>query len=181
MILGHFLFPQGPCYLEVGKTLSFSYIQQLAFLFPPVSAIGIFWGTCFFKFFAGLNNLHELVQKPAVYPCQIVDLVYGVAGLHGFAYHKDAHVGRFMQRFVNILDHQLAVFHKTVHTLAYHAQSLLNGFFKSAPYGHHFAHRFHTAANFPGNAPEFAKVPARDLADHIIQGRFKISRSSSCY
>jgi len=117
------------------------------------------------------------LKEPPVDPGQSVDLFHRVAGLHGIANHKDPHVGRLVQRFVDILYNQFPVLNETVHSLAYHAQSLLYGFFKSASDRHHFPDRFHAAANLPGNTPELAKVPAWDLADHIIQCRFKKSRS----
>ena len=108
-------------------------------------------------------------------------LVYGVTGAHGFADDEDAFVGRFVQSFVDVVDDQFFIFDEPVHTLAYHAEAFLYGFFESAAYGHHFSHRFHAAAQFAGYAVEFTQVPAGNFAHYIVECRFEEGRSRLRY
>ena len=53
------------------------------------------------------------------------------------------------------------------------AQSFLQRLLKSAPDGHHFAHRFHLGGQSRICGGKFFKGKAWDLGDHIIEGRLE--------
>lgn len=97
-----------------------------------------------------------------------VDLLYSVPCLKGLADDKNPHIRRFPQRFVYIGNHQVPVFHKSVHPLPNHTQAFLQGFFKRLPYGHHLSHRFHAAADGFIYTLELAQIPPRNFTNYII-------------
>src|SRR5258708_2766054 len=55
------------------------------------------------------------------------------------------------------------------------ADGFSDGLFEGTADRHHFAHRFHLGAEDWFGAGEFLKLPARDLGDHVVNGRFKAS------
>ena len=52
-------------------------------------------------------------------------------------------------------------------------QGFLQRLLKSAPDGHHFAHRFHLGGQSWICGGKFFKGKARDLGDHIVEGRLE--------
>ena len=72
---------------------------------------------------------------------------------------------------------QFLVLHESVHALADHAESFLDGLFERASDCHHLTHRLHAGAQLTVYAMELAQVPARNLAHHIVECRLKESRS----
>ena len=77
---------------------------------------------------------------------------------------------------VDVVDCELAVACKSVHSLTDHAESLLDRFLEGAAYGHNFADRFHRRADLAAHAVELAEIPARNFADDIVEGRLEESR-----
>ena len=97
-------------------------------------------------------------------------LVNGVTFVHGFRDDKHAFVSRLAEGSVNVGYLQLLVFHKSMHALANHTQSLLDSLFKVASYRHYLAHGLHRRAQFFVNAAELREIPAWNLANHIVEG-----------
>ena len=102
-----------------------------------------------------------------------MDLINGITGTECFGDDKDTTVCRFVQSLFDVWNDQLFVFHKPVHSLSDHAQSLLQSLFEGTANGHDLSDRLHAGAQFTGYSVEFTQVPTRDLADYIIQGRLK--------
>ena len=102
-----------------------------------------------------------------------MDLVDGISGEESLFDDEDALIGGRFEGGFDVVDFQFLVAHKAVHALSNHAQSLLNGLFKSAPDGHHFAHGFHRTAQFAVDSAELAQIPAWDFADHIVECGFE--------
>ena len=90
-----------------------------------------------------VDDVLEFLQEPLVDFREFVNLVDGVALVHGFRDDEDALVGRFAQCRVDVWNLEFLIFHKSVHSLSYHSQSLLYGFLEVSSYSHHFSHRLH--------------------------------------
>ena len=102
-----------------------------------------------------------------------MNLVHVIACPEGLRDHEDTTVSRFVERLVDIGDHQLLILDEAVHALADHTQALLQRLLESTADGHHLADRFHARAQLASHAVEFAQVPTRDLTNHIVQGRLE--------
>ncbi len=53
------------------------------------------------------------------------------------------------------------------------ADAFLQRLFEGAPDGHGLAHRLHLRAEHAVDAGELLEGPARELDDHVVDGRFK--------
>ena len=115
------------------------------------------------------------MQEPAVDLGQFVYLIDRISGAECFGDDEDAGISRFVQRLVDVGNHQLLVLYEAVHALPDHTQALLDGFFESTSDSHYFADGFHTRSQLAGHTVELAQVPTRDLADHIVESRLKES------
>ena len=80
------------------------------------------------------------------------------------------------QQVVQVLRLDGLVADETVGALADHAQTLLHRFFEGAADGHHLADALHARADLAGHALELVEVPARNLADHVVQRRLEERR-----
>ena len=105
-----------------------------------------------------------------------MDSFDAVALLERFCYYENTLIRRCCKRAVYILYLERLIGCKTMHTLPYHAQALLNGFFKRATNSHHFAYGLHRRTKLAIHASELIQVPARNLTYHIIERRLKESR-----
>ena len=137
--LGHvaqFLFQShGTGNLEIRESINLCGAQQ--FLVEHIDALAGLQG------FIYVDDVLQLVEEPLVNLGQFVYLVDGITLVHGLGDDEDTLVGRFAESLVDVVDFKLLVFHKTVHALSYHAQTLLDGFLKVAANGHHLAYRLH--------------------------------------
>ncbi len=156
-----FLHARGAGYLEVGEALALGTAQQRGrhVVEAAVSA----------KLPVRVVDLLQLLEEPAVYLRQLMYAVDGEAVVECFLYHEDAFVGRGVQRAVHVIDLYLLVVGEAVHSLADHAESFLYGLLEGASYGHHLAHRLHARLQLAVHSPELAEVPARYLADHVVE------------
>ena len=109
-----------------------------------------------------------------------MDLLDGVSCLQGLRHHEDAHVGRFVKFLPDVANLNLVILDKSVHALANHAQAFLQRFLKGTPYSHYFAYTFHRRAEFAFHASELCQVPARNLANDIVEGRFEECTGGPC-
>ena len=91
----------------------------------------------------GIHNVHQLLQEPTVYLCQLMYLVYGISGTKGFGDDKDTFIRRLTKCFVNIGDDKFLILHKAMHPLSYHAQPFLNDFLKGTSDSHNLSDRLH--------------------------------------
>ena len=105
-------------------------------------------------------------------PQQMID---GISGTERFGDNEDTGVGRFMECLVDVGYHQLLVFYETMHALSDHTQPFLDRLFEGAPDRHHLAHRFHARPQLTSHTMKLTQIPARDLADHIVENRFEES------
>ena len=106
-----------------------------------------------------------------------MNLVYGVSCLVCLGNHKDTAVCRFLELFLDVLHVHFLVGNEAVGSAANHSKAFLDYLLKAAADGHHFSHAFHAAADMAAHSVEFRKVPARNLAHYIVQGRLKEGRS----
>ena len=123
----------------------------------------------------GTHDSVEFLQEPPVYLGQFVYLIDGISGTERFGDNEDTGVGRFMECLVDVGYHQLLVFHETMHALSDHTQPFLDRLFEGAPDRHHLAHRFHARPQLTSHTMKLTQIPARDLADHIVESRFEES------
>ena len=77
------------------------------------------------------------------------------------------------ERGVDVVHFELLVRDETVHALSDHPQPFLDHFFEVAADGHHLADRFHARTQLARDAFELAEVPARDLANDVVERRFE--------
>ena len=155
----------GAGHLEVREALTLGPTQQV------VRQVGkqLVVACPLVQFIRGAHDVHQLLQEPAIYLGQLVYLVYGVAGTEGFRDDENTFIGRLAQGLVDVGDDQLLVLHEAVHSLANHAQALLDGFLEGAADGHDLAHGLHRRAQLLVHTVELAEVPARYLAHHVVQ------------
>jgi len=153
--------------LEIGKSVDLSLPQQLG-----VQGVDIDLLECLIN----VDDVFQLIEEPLVDLGQIMNLVDGIALMHGLGDHEHALVGGFTERGIDVVDLQLLVFHKTVHALSDHAQTLLDGLFKVATDGHYLSDALHAGAKLLVHAAEFGEIPARNLANHIVEGRLEECR-----
>ena len=96
--------------------------------------------------------------------------------MHGLRDHEDTLVCRLAQGCVDIGNLQFLVLHESVHTLSDHTESFLDGLFKGTSDSHHLTHRLHRRPQFLIDPMELREVPARNLAHHVVEGRFEEGR-----
>ena len=129
--------------------------------------------------FQRLLHVHDVLQladEPWVYLGQLIDALYRVALFQGLCHGEDAQVRGVRQLVVQLVEMHMVVAHKAVHPLAYHAQALLDDFLERTADGHDFAHRLHAGTDVARHALELRQVPARYLADEVVQRRSHVSR-----
>ena len=102
-----------------------------------------------------------------------MNLLDAVTHLQGFRHYEDTHVGRFVEGLLNILNPDLVVLHKTVHTLTYHPQTFLQGLLESTADGHYLTHALHRRTQLTLHPVELREVPTGNLDDHIVKGRLE--------
>ena len=85
----------------------------------------------------------QLLEEPAVNHRQQVNLLDAIAYLQCFRHNKDAHVGRLMQRLLDVTNLYFVVLDESMHALSYHPQTFLQRFLESPSDGHHLTDAFH--------------------------------------
>ena len=123
-----------------------------------------------------LHDACKLVEEPLVYLREVMYLIHCISGTHSLGYHENTVIGRLFQGFIYVIHLQFLVSDETVRALPYHAQSLLDGLLEAPANGHDFAHALHAGTDLSGNAMELRKIPARNLADNIVDGRLEECR-----
>ena len=98
----------------------------------------------------------QFLEEPAVYFCQLMDFLDGVSLLHGFGNDENSFVGGFLQCLVDIVDAEFLVVDVAVHSLANHAESLLDDFLERAADSHDFADGLHARPQHAVDAAELA-------------------------
>ena len=156
--------------LEVGEALALGLTQQGLAQFLEGVQGGEFCGS--------VDDVHQLVDEPAVYLGELVYLLGGVAVGQGLGYDKDAVVGGLAEGLVDVLYWDLLVAGEAVGSLSDHSQTLLQGFLEGAADSHYLTDALHAAADLTGHAVELGEVPAGNLADHVVQCGLEEGRSS---
>ena len=142
----------GTTYLEIAEAIDLGGTQQQGNLrrlqvflelagfheFRNLRQVGVF-----VQLLVDIHDMLQLLQKPAINLCQLMNLLDTVTHLQGFRHYEDTHVGRLVQRGSNIRNLDLVILHKAVHALPYHAETLLQGFLEGTTDGHHLTHRLH--------------------------------------
>ena len=156
--------------LEVGEALTLGLSQQGLAQFLKGAEGGELCGS--------VDDVHQLVDEPAVYLGELVYLLRGVAVGQGLGYNEDAVVGGLAEGLVDVLDGNLLVAGEAVGSLSDHSQTLLQSLLEGAADGHHLADALHAAADLAGHAVELGEVPAGNLADHVVQCGLEEGRGS---
>ncbi len=155
-------------YLEVTETLFLGLTQKrLGERLERVIAV---------KLGGGIYNILQTIKKPSVNLSEFMYALHRVTLEHRLGYGEYALVSRLLQSVLQFGKVTLIVAYKSMHTLPYHAQTLLNSLLKGAADSHHLAHRLHRRAYLAAHAVKFSEVPARYLAHYIVEGRLKESR-----
>ena len=123
-----------------------------------------------------IDDVLHLPDEPRIDLGKFIYALYAVPFLESLGDGEDAQVGRVCQLVVNIFEAGVVIAHKSVHTLTYHPEALLEHLLERTADGHNLTHRLHRRADPAAHAGELGEVPARNLADHIIQGRRYIGR-----
>ena len=86
----------------------------------------------------------QLLKEPLIYLCHFVNLVHVIyLAFQGFGYNEDAFICRCFQCALYVVYLKFLVLHEAMHPLSYHAQALLDSFFKVTTYGHDLSHGLH--------------------------------------
>ena len=123
-----------------------------------------------------INDVLQLADKPRVYLGQVVDALDVIAFFQCLCDGEDAEVGRIGKLVIQIVEFRVVIAYKTVHALPDHAQALLDNLFKRTSDRHDFAYRLHARTDAARYADEFGQVPARNLADEVIERGSYVSR-----
>ena len=122
-----------------------------------------------------IDDILQLVQEPGVDLGQLIDTFHAVTLHQSLRHSEDAQVGRVRQLLLQVVEVDVVVAHKSVHTLANHTQTLLHDLLKALTNRHDLADRLHAGANLTAHAHELGQIPTRDLYDHIIYLRGFVS------
>ena len=123
-----------------------------------------------------INDILQFAEEPGINLGQLVDAVDADALLQSLCYGKDTQVGGVSQLVLYILKLQSFVTYKAVHTLAYHTEALLDNFLKRTADGHDLTHRLHARTNLAAHADKLGEVPARNLANQVVELRSHVGR-----
>ena len=156
-------------YLEVGEAVFLGHSHRMLVYVSEVIEAG--------QVFSNKIYVVEFFKEPLVYLGGLMDPVYGVSCLKSLGYYEDAAVGRLFQLFLDVIYLHLLVAYEAVSSAAYHPEAFLDYLLKAASNCHDLSNGFHAAAYEAADSVELGKVPARDLADYVVQGRFKECRS----
>ena len=121
-----------------------------------------------------VDNVFQLADEPRVNLGQFVDALDGITFFQRLCDGKDTQVGRIGQFIVQVREAGMVIAYEAVHALTNHTQSFLDNLFKRPSDGHDFAHRLHAGADAVGYAGKLVEVPARNLANQVIQLRSHI-------
>ena len=124
----------GTGYLEIGESIDLCRAQKFL-----VEGIDV----ALLHRLIDVDDMLQFLKEPLVDLRQLMYVVNGISLVHSLGYDKHALVGRLAQGGVDIVNLQLLVLHEAVHSLAYHAESLLDCLLEGASDGHHLADRFH--------------------------------------
>ncbi len=136
--------------------------------------------------FFGVHDGFDLAQEPGLIQAGALDPLHAQSFAEGLGDHQQAIRGGLRQRrqhglmarglvfsLIETLDLDLV---KTGQAGFQAAQGFLHAFGKAAAHGHGFADRLHGGGQRGFRAGIFLKREARDLGDHIINGRLKARR-----
>ena len=79
---------------------------------------------------AVVDDIFQALYKPAVDLGKVGDALYGIALFERLGYGEYAKVGGVGEGLLQVVEPDVVVADKSVHALAYHAQTLLYDFFK---------------------------------------------------
>ena len=122
-----------------------------------------------------VDNVFQFADEPRVNLGQFVDAFDGISLFQRLCDGEDTQVGWVGQFVVQVRETGMVIAHEAVHALTNHAQAFLDNLFKRPSDGHDFAHRLHAGADAVGYARKLVEVPARNLANQVIQLRCYIS------
>ena len=126
----------------------------------------------------GLNDILQTLQEPTVNTREGMNTVDRIALVHSLRDSKDTFVGGGRKGRIQVIHMEGFVLCEAMHTLTNHTQTFLDSVLESATDSHHFADRLHRRTEFTIYATELGQVPTRNLADYIVECRFKESRGS---
>ena len=122
-----------------------------------------------------IDDILQLIQEPGVDLGQLIDTLHAVTLHQSLCHSEDTQVGRVRQLLLQVVEVDVVVAYKSVHTLANHTQTLLHDLLKALTNRHDLADRLHAGANLTAHAHELGQVPARDLHNHVIYLRSFVS------
>ena len=120
----------------------------------------------------------DLIDEPPVYARSLADGFYTDAHHQGILDAEDPVPLGCFEVFHDLISmHQAFAVVSKSHCIVLQALTgFLDGFGETSSDGHHLTNRFHLQSECIVGALELVKIPAGNLHNHIIQGRFKVSR-----
>ena len=168
----HFIYSMAVHWaLLAGNTFN-GRVQIAVLLCQQVQIFGQRLGSHFpFQF----DQVHQLVQEPAVYHGQFMQFFYRLATLHcliqlecTLIVYDLQPLHNFFQRHFFILLHVHGIYAQFRRT-----NSLHNGFFEAGTDCHDFTGRFHLGAQCPLCVDKLIKCPLRILDNDVVQSRLE--------
>ncbi len=129
------------------------------------------------------DQIGDLHQEPAVDLGDVEDVVHAQAAAEGVADNPDTLRARRRQKLSDALGGVRRVqidLGIEAHGIGFQpAHRLLQGFLQVAADGHHLAHGFHLRGEHRIGGGELLEVEARNLGDHVIDGRLEGGRGGT--
>ena len=119
-------------------------------------------------------EVHDVLHptdEPRIDLSQFVDPFHRITILKSLRDGENPEVCRVLQLFVEVGEPDVLVADEAVHSLSDHSQTLLDEFLETAADGHDLADRLHAGTDLAADSVELRQVPARNLADEVVQLR----------
>ena len=156
-----------PCYLEVAEAQDLCLTQDIG--------RNLLDGIVRLQFVLVVHNVLHALDEPFVYLRQLFDAVHSIALFECLCKGKDAEVGRVGEFLIEVLELHMVVANEAVHALTNHSQALLQHLLEAAANAHNLSDGLHAGANLATHTRELGEVPARYLADEVVERRSHIS------
>ena len=127
------------------------------------------------------DNMLQTLEEPIVNLGQFMYTLHAISFIHSLRYSENALVCRCFKRGIQIIDMEVFILRKSMHSLTNHSETLLDSIFECATNSHYFTYGLHGTTQLAVHAAELTQVPARNLTNNIVQRRFEEGRGRLCH
>ena len=116
-----------------------------------------------------VNDILHALNEPRINLGEVEESLYGVALFKSLSNGEDTEVGWVGKFLVEVVEFDMIVAYKSVHSLTNHTETLLKHFLKRAADRHNLAYRLHRRTDLTAHACELGEVPTWNLTDEIVE------------